>query len=78
VFTVLGSLALQRAAPASREALLPFARGVSNVMFVLMRWILRPTPFAVFILAFAIGARAGAGIAGAVGLFIALVCALMA
>jgi Na+/H+-dicarboxylate symporter len=78
VFTVLGALALQRAAPASREALLPFARGVSDVMFVLMRWILRPTPFAVFILAFAIGARAGAGIAGAVGLFIALVCALMA
>jgi Na+/H+-dicarboxylate symporter len=78
VFTVLVALALPHAAPATRAALLPFVRGVSDVMFVLLRWILWPTPYAVFVLAFAIGARGGGGIVGAVGLFIVLVCALMA
>jgi len=78
VFTVLVALALPRTAPATREALMPFVRGVSDVMFVLLRWILWPTPFAVFVLALAIGARGGGAIAGAVGLFIVLVCVLMA
>lgn len=78
VFTVLVALALPHAAPATREALLPFVRGVSDVMFVLLRWILWPTPYAVFVLALAIGARGGGGIVGAVGLFIVLVCVLMA
>jgi Na+/H+-dicarboxylate symporter len=77
VFTVLVALALPHAAPATRAALLPFVRGVSDVMFVLLRWILKPTPYAVFVLALAIGARGGGGIVGAVGLFIVLVCALM-
>lgn len=77
VFTVLVALALPHAAPATREALLPFVRGVSDIMFVLLRWILWPTPYAVFVLALAIGARGGGGIVGAVGLFIVLVCALM-
>lgn len=78
VFTVLVALALPRATPATREALMPFVRGVSDVMFVLLRWILWPAPFAVFVLAFAVAARGGGAIAGAVGLFILLVCALMA
>jgi Na+/H+-dicarboxylate symporter len=78
VFTALVALALPRVSPAARAALLPFARGISEVMFVLMRWILKPAPWAVFVLALGIGARAGSSIAGAVGLFIVLVCAIMA
>lgn len=77
VFTVLVALALPYAAPATRDALLPFVRGISDVMFVLLRWILWPTPYAVFVLALAVGARGGGAIAGAVGLFIVLVCLLM-
>lgn len=78
VFTTLVALALQHASDGAREALLPLARGVREVMFVLMGWILRPAPVAVFILALGIGAREGGGIAGAVGIFIAVVCVLLA
>src|SRR4029079_13571210 len=60
-----------------RETVLAPVRAVSEALFTMLRWILWIAPLAVFCLTFALGARTGATGLGAVGVFVALTCALL-
>lgn len=75
VFALLFALAARRLAPAARLPVVALFGAIADAMLVLVRWILALAPAGVFALAVALGARAGAGAAGALALFVALVAA---
>ncbi|MCU0633659.1 MAG: dicarboxylate/amino acid:cation symporter [Gemmatimonadaceae bacterium] len=66
VFAVCYGLALTRTAPATRAAQLGAARGVADVLLVLIGWVLALAPVGVFALAWTLGATVGLPAAGAV------------
>jgi Na+/H+-dicarboxylate symporter len=71
VFTLLLALAIARSATKTREMLLGFFGALSEAMLVLVRWIIWLAPAGVFALMVSLGAHAGAGLAGALGFYIA-------
>src|ERR1043165_8641014 len=71
VFTILFALAIVRAKPESRAALLGFFGAVADAMLVLIRWIILLAPIGVFALVLPLAARAGTALAGAIGFYIA-------
>ena len=71
VFTLLFALAVARSPASSRDMLLGFFRAMSDAMLVLVRWIIWLAPAGVFALMLPLGAHAGAGLAGALGFYIA-------
>jgi len=71
LFTLLLALAIARTPPASRETLLGFFRALSEAMLVLVHWIVWLAPAGVFALMLPLGAHGGAGLAGALGFYIA-------
>ncbi len=77
VFTVPFALALTRIAPDSRRSVIAMTRGVSEALFVMLRWFLRVAPLAVFCLAWDLTARTGVAGLGAVGAFVAIVSLLL-
>jgi Na+/H+-dicarboxylate symporter len=63
VFAILFAVAVSRLAPASREAMIGFFSPVAEAMLVIIAWILRASPVAVFALTFAAARELGLGAA---------------
>ena len=78
VFSVLFSIAATRTALETRETIVRFFRAVSEVMLILVRWIIELAPIGVFVLALGLASRLGATAAGAVGFYVFVVCSLLA
>ncbi len=77
VLTLAFAVALAHVTPAVRQPVLDLARGVSEAVLVVLRWILALMPPAVFCLTYALAARTGTASVGAIGLFVALVIGLL-
>lgn len=71
LFTLFVALAIARSSAAARETLLGFFRSLSEAMLVLVRWVVWLAPIGVFALMLPLGAHGGAGLAGALGFYIA-------
>jgi Na+/H+-dicarboxylate symporter len=63
VFTIVFAIAVGRLAPASRETVLRFFAPVAEAMLVILAWLMRVSPVAVFALAFAAAREIGLGAA---------------
>ena len=70
VFGVLVGLAMSRTPEPRRTVLLDMATGVSEVMLVLVRWVIALAPFGVFALVLPTAAKLGAGLVGDVGTYV--------
>ena len=73
VFTLAFSLAATRQSPARRAALMNVFDAVQAAMLTIVQAVLLVAPLGVFFLAFVLGARAGAGLAGLFAQYLALV-----
>jgi proton glutamate symport protein len=71
LFTLLLALAIAQAPADGRDTLLRFFRALGDALLVLVRWIIWLAPLGVFALMLPLGAHGGAGLAGAVGFYIA-------
>lgn len=78
VFALLFALATTRVAGPARETVVAFFRGVGDAMFVLIRWLLLGMPVGVFALSLVFAAESGLALAGAVGYYLLVVCAVLA
>lgn len=78
LFSVLFAVALTRVAPAERDAVVVFFRGLRDALLVLVRWVIALAPIGVFALVVALVARLGASAAGAFGAYVLIVCGLLA
>ena len=74
VFALAFSLAATRQSPGRRAALMDFFDAVQAAMLTIVQAVLLIAPLGVFFLAFVLGARAGAGLAGLFAQYLALVC----
>lgn len=72
VFALFFSFALTRIEASRRERLLEFFRALADTMIVIVRWVLMLAPLGVFALVLAVCARAGGGVIGALGGYIAM------
>ena len=72
VFTILLALAITRSPAASRERLVGFFEALCDAMLQLVRWVVALAPVGVFALILPLAARGAAGLAGGVGLYIAI------
>jgi proton glutamate symport protein len=70
LFTLAFGLALGRVEAGRRESVVGIFRGIADAIAVLVGWILIATPVGVFALAFAVSARVGSGMIGAVGFYV--------
>ena len=71
IFTLLFALAIARSAAPARAALLEFFRALADAMLVMVRWVVLLAPIGVFALVLPLAAHVGAGLAGAIGFYIA-------
>jgi proton glutamate symport protein len=71
LFTLLFALAIAHVPGDRRDVLLRFFRALGDAMLVLVRWVIWLAPVGVFALMLPLGAHGGAGLAGAVGFYIA-------
>jgi Na+/H+-dicarboxylate symporter len=78
VFAVLFAAALARTSPELRLSGTEFFRAMADAMLVIVGWVLSLAPVGVFALAVTLAIRVGAGVAGAVALFIVIHCGLLA
>jgi Na+/H+-dicarboxylate symporter len=76
VFTLFLAFALTKLEPARRAPLLAVFQSLADAMGVVVGWILRAAPIGVFALILPVTARAGAGMLGALGAYILLLCAM--
>lgn len=72
IFAVAFAAALARIAPERRLAATALFRGLADAMLVIVGWVLAAAPVGVFCLAVALAMRVGAGVAGAVVLYLAI------
>jgi len=72
VFSVLLGLAIAHTPTTSRTALVGFFTALGDALLVLVRWVIAAAPIGVFALVLPIAAHLGAGLAGAVGFYIAV------
>lgn len=75
VFTLLLGVAVARTSDPSRETLLGVCRALADAMLVLVRWVVAVAPVGIFGLMLPLAAHGGAGVAGAVGVYIVMYCA---
>ncbi len=71
IFTLLFALAIARSPAPARAALLGFFRALADAMLVMVRWIVLLAPIGVFALVLPLAAHVGAGLAGAIGFYVA-------
>jgi Na+/H+-dicarboxylate symporter len=71
IFTLLFALAIARSPGPARDALLGFFRALAAAMLVMVRWVVLLAPIGVFALMLPLAAHVGAGLAGAIGFYIA-------
>ncbi|QPQ55135.1 cation:dicarboxylase symporter family transporter [Allosphingosinicella flava] len=76
LFTLVFAFALTRIPDAARDQLIGFFRAVSDVMLVMIGWILWLAPIGVLALAYAVGARAGTAAFGALVHYVIVVSAV--
>ncbi len=76
VFALCFSFALTRLPPARREPVIALAHGVADAMVVIVDWVLLAGPLGVFALILPVAARAGAGVLGALGIYVAVLIAV--
>ena len=76
VFTLFLAFALTKLDAARRAPLLALFQSLADAMGVVVGWILRAAPVGVFALILPVCARAGAGMLGALGAYILLLCAM--
>jgi len=77
LFTLAFGLALGRLESTRRAAVVAIFRGTADAIAVMVGWILIATPVGVFALAFAVSARVGRGMIGAVGFYVIAYSALL-
>lgn len=77
VFAVLFAAGLSRTPPDTRAAGVEFFRGLADAMLVVVGWVLAAAPIGVFALAVTLSIKLGAGVAGAVGLYLIAHCGLL-
>jgi Na+/H+-dicarboxylate symporter len=77
VFTILFALAAGRLAPASRETVVAFFSPIAEAMLVIVSWLLRASPVAVFALGFAAAREIGVGAAWVLVSFAVLTTVIM-
>ena len=77
IFTVAFAAALARTRSELRIAGASFFRSVADAMLVLVTWVLAVGPLGVFVLAMTLGVKIGLGVAGAIGFYFAVHCALL-
>src|SRR5262245_58979779 len=76
VFAILFALAAAATASPTRATIVGFFQAVGDVMLTLVRWVIRIAPIGVFALVLPLAAHAGAGLAGAIGFYVAAYSAL--
>jgi Na+/H+-dicarboxylate symporter len=76
LFTTVFAFALTRVPAEPRERLTGFFRALSDVMLVMIGWVLRVAPIGVLALAYVLGARAGGAAFGALVHYIIIVSAV--
>ena len=72
IFAVAFAMALARIAPERRVQATALFRGLADAMLVIVGWVLAIAPIGVFCLSVGLAARLGAGVAGAVAIYLAL------
>jgi Na+/H+-dicarboxylate symporter len=77
IFSVLFSAAATRTTPETRDTIVQFFKAVSEVMLMLVRWIIEVAPIGVFVLALGLASRLGATAAGAVGFYVLAICSIL-
>jgi proton glutamate symport protein len=77
VFAVLFAAGLSRTPSETRAAGAEFFRAMADAMLVVVGWVLAAAPIGVFALAVTLAIRLGAGIAGAVALYLLAHCGLL-
>lgn len=78
IFAALLGAAVTRLPDERRIPLTQLFRGFADAMMIVVRWILAFTPPAIFALTYVAALHAGGGVAGMMGAFIILVCAMLA
>ena len=76
VFTLCFAFALTRIDAARRKHIVAFAQAVADAMIVIVHWVLLFGPIGVFALILPVSAEAGAGVLGALGIYILMQCLL--
>jgi proton glutamate symport protein len=76
VFALFFGLALTRIAAPARAVLLDFFQAVVDTMLVIVHWVLWAAPLGVFVLALGVGRHGGIAGAGAIGYYLAMMCAI--
>jgi Na+/H+-dicarboxylate symporter len=76
IFSVLFSAAATHTSAETRDTIVGFFRAVSEVMLILVRWIIELAPIGVFVLALSLASRLGATAAGAVGFYVVAICSI--
>ena len=71
LFTLLFALAAARSEPKTRATIVGFFQALSDVMLTVVRWVILAAPVGVFALMLPLLAHAGAGLAGAIGFYVA-------
>ena len=77
VAAILFGLAGSRVRPELNRTLVTAARGVAEMCFVLVSWVLRAIPVAAFAVAYAMAAATGVPVAGAIGYYLMVVSGLL-
>ncbi len=77
LFCVMFALALMRTAREGATVVITLLRAVADTMVVLVGWVLRAAPFAVFALSLPLAAGVGAGLARVFIAFIIVLCLLL-
>ncbi|HEY9225895.1 MAG TPA: dicarboxylate/amino acid:cation symporter [Gemmatimonadaceae bacterium] len=77
IFAVLFAAGLSRAPGDLRTAGTEFFRAIADAMLVVVGWVLAVAPIGVFALSVTLALKLGAGIAGAVGLYLLAHCGLL-
>jgi Na+/H+-dicarboxylate symporter len=72
VFSLLLGLAIAHSPATSRATLVEFFKALGDALLVLVRWVIAAAPIGVFGLVLPLAAHLGAGLAGAVGFYIAV------
>ena len=78
LFAAAFAAAVTRLPDERRAQLAAIFRSIAEAMMTVVRWVLVATPAGVFALTYAAALDAGGGVAGMMGAFIVLVCALLA
>jgi len=77
IFSVLFSAAATRTPMDTRDTIVRFFKSVSEVMLVLVRWIIELSPIPIFVLTLGLASKLGATAAGAVGFYVLGICAIL-